>query len=405
MLGYLIGRKESIERVAADRNSVLYGLAFVIAAGFCREYDQEVLATHWYIYLAPIAASLVMASWNYVWLRFYVPKRFRCYLSFSGFLGLFWMTAPCAWIYALPVERWFDSLTAIKINMSLLVIVAVWRGWIFCRALTHLWGRSMYAMVIASAATIVVPLGMFSQLTTVVGLMGGGQFSPEQRVINDFAGGVIMVTIVVGLVCLITFLCQRADTEHDSWHSPPPPVVRKRQLGPTVVGLAICITLTAFGWPVQQRIAGHEEAKRILLYEEWDDTVLDRVDRIIRDQRTISWRTLQPRVYGSSMRDPTRPYIAFQMLKPRHSDYLHEQVKLWVEHTVDARHAISEKEVAVILTMPEDNPMRLLMEEKFAKNFETYHEARRAEAKEKINTPRRELPVPEGGGTPPASDQ
>jgi hypothetical protein len=384
IMGYLIGRRSSIERVAADSNSIWYGLAFVVTAGFCREYDQEVLATQWHIYLAPIAASLVMASWNYIWLFCYyrgIPEM----VSYRTFLGLFWMTAPCAWVYALPVERWYEPLTAIHINMSLLAVVAIWRGVVFCRALTHLCGRSMYALIIASAAVLIVPVSLFASIGKVVGLMAGGQFSPEQQAIRDFSEGVVIVTFWGGVLSLGILTWQISRRHVGEWRSLGPSVHTSLRWYPFVAAAVICGVLTFVGLPVQRRIQTHKAARKILLTDEWTGDTLDRVDTLITSGKTLPWRDLQPHVYGSYIGDFDRPFIAYQTLRPSHSDYLHAEVKRWGERTIDARHGVRDEEIELLLDFPEDNPMRLLMEEKFPKQFEGYHKARQAETPPAIN--------------------
>src|SRR4051812_17654529 len=45
----------------------------------------------------------------------------------ATFMALFWLTAPIAWLYALPVERVLDPYRAAQANIALLSIVSLWR--------------------------------------------------------------------------------------------------------------------------------------------------------------------------------------------------------------------------------------------------------------------------------------
>src|SRR4051794_11153260 len=116
LLRYLIGDREAILAIAGTRHSLWIGFLFVLSAGLAREYDGEDLLHEPWHALIPLAASLASSlglftlaygqavckgeSWREA------PGR---YLSF---LGLFWMTAPLAWLYAVPYERFLPPVEA-----------------------------------------------------------------------------------------------------------------------------------------------------------------------------------------------------------------------------------------------------------------------------------------------------
>src|SRR5436190_2016610 len=83
-----------------------------------REYDGEDLrAEPWYL-LIPFGASLVtsLLLFNEVWHR---GRKHRIepmpfWRSYRGFLALYWATAPLAWLYAIPVERFLSLMGAIR---------------------------------------------------------------------------------------------------------------------------------------------------------------------------------------------------------------------------------------------------------------------------------------------------
>src|SRR5206468_2426101 len=94
---------------------------FVLSAGLAREYDgEDLLAEPWHLAI-PLGASL--ASSFLLFAVAYVVAVFRgapCepfYGRYLYFLGLFWMTAPLAWLYAIPYERFLSPVGAVQANL------------------------------------------------------------------------------------------------------------------------------------------------------------------------------------------------------------------------------------------------------------------------------------------------
>lgn len=75
--------------------------------------------------------------------------------GFRVFLGLFWMTAPLAWLYALPAERLLGLEKAAAVNVALLGVVTVWRVVLLAQATAIVFGvpfaRSLSAVAVPSA--------------------------------------------------------------------------------------------------------------------------------------------------------------------------------------------------------------------------------------------------------------
>ena len=93
------------------------------------------------------------------------------------FMGLFWMTAPVAWLYALPVERFCDAMTAAKVNLILLAVVSLWRVLLIARVVQCLTGARYFAVLLwvlfAAAVEILVVIlfgGAFAR--TILASMG-----------------------------------------------------------------------------------------------------------------------------------------------------------------------------------------------------------------------------------------
>ena len=122
------------------------------------------------------------------------PGICREYLSF---LALYWMTAPLAWLYGIPYERFLSPLDAINANLWTLALVSLWRVALMVRVAGVVYGipiaaaLSMVMLVADTTALIalaVVPL-------PVIHVMGG--INPEQNAIAWFV-------LLVQLVCWIT---------------------------------------------------------------------------------------------------------------------------------------------------------------------------------------------------------
>lgn len=197
ILGFLLGREESIRRIAASRSSVWVGLVLVFTAGIAREYDQTYIPHFGIRFLFPIITSLVAAALIYgTVFAILMPLRKNNQSpppsegGFFCFLGLFWMTAPLAWVYAFPAEHLFDSYTAAQVNIGLLIFVAVARVWLISRSISILcevpFSRSLVSVLLISS--IVMGLGSFTTSLSLVRLMGGLRHSPEETVLGNAAG-------------------------------------------------------------------------------------------------------------------------------------------------------------------------------------------------------------------------
>src|SRR5262249_23609362 len=105
---YLVGNRTAILEVARSPWAVPVGFVFVLSAALAREYDGRDLRHEWGHLLLPFAASL--AASFVLYLVFYAVAWWRkaegrAFLrGYVGFLGLFWMTAPLAWLYGIPWE-------------------------------------------------------------------------------------------------------------------------------------------------------------------------------------------------------------------------------------------------------------------------------------------------------------
>ena len=203
---FLIGRREAILDICNTRNSIWVGLLFVVSAGFAREYDgEDLLHEPWYL-LIPIVASFVSATGLFFVLVVIGLIRKQSGLINFGlyrkFLSLFWMTAPLAWLYGIPYERFLSEADATRANLWTLAIVAAWRVALIMRCASivfgwkvrHVfWPVALYCVVIFGVVMEFMPLPV-----PLAVIMGGIRQTEAESVIRS-------TILLIRAFCLLGF--------------------------------------------------------------------------------------------------------------------------------------------------------------------------------------------------------
>ena len=209
LLQYLVGFREAMLRLARCRGALGLGVVFVLVAGLAREYDgEDLLAEPWHV-LIPLAASLVSSMVLYLLVRGVAwghgaeePELVRGYLDF---LGLYWLTAPLALVYAIPVERLLPPADAVAANLWMLGLVSVWRVLLMARVVSVLYGRGFgtgLALVMFFADTVtVIVVGLMD--LPIVGIMGGIRLSPAESVLRNTVCMIRVLSVLTWPVWLI----------------------------------------------------------------------------------------------------------------------------------------------------------------------------------------------------------
>ncbi|MBX3359076.1 MAG: hypothetical protein KF745_11700 [Phycisphaeraceae bacterium] len=215
LLRYLLGSREAIMEIASTRWSLAIGAMFVLSAGLARNYDGAYLPAEPTVLLRGFAASvgnsllLYSLIWGIVALtKRGVPKFLDGYLSF---LGLFWMTAPLAWLYAVPYERFLTPVDAIEANAWTLAFVSLWRVALMVWVLTVIFAARLVPVLlvvlcVANAALLAAAIAMPGP---IVDMMGGMQYSPEDVLLAEirtmvhtlsfFAAPVLFIAAAISL--------------------------------------------------------------------------------------------------------------------------------------------------------------------------------------------------------------
>lgn len=193
---FLFGQRQAILKAAGARGLLGLGLLFVLSAGIAREYDAEdLLHEPWHL-LLPLGASLVGSLLLFAVIRAVAWKHHvdgaADWRGYRTFLGFYWLTAPLAWLYAIPFERFLAPLEAAQANMTLLALVSAWRVLLIARVASvwlgaPFWAMLMPVMLFADTVVLVLALVGGQALTHAMSAMGGVPLERVDRWIGDVA--------------------------------------------------------------------------------------------------------------------------------------------------------------------------------------------------------------------------
>ena len=215
---FLLGRADTIDRLARDPAAPWVGMALALLAGIPREYDQESLLHSPGLFLLPVLASSVLGLLYFGLLHGYGLQSTQ--RGAWQFLGLIWATAPLAWLYGIPVEKFLDPLNAARANVALLAVVGTWRVLLFARVVQVLSGLR-YSVVLAQflfLASIPILLSAPFRTIPLVGLMSGVLRTPAMEFLlraQNFTTNAAFYTFVI---CLGSLWMSR----HLTWSLPAP---------------------------------------------------------------------------------------------------------------------------------------------------------------------------------------
>ncbi len=192
LVRFLMGRKDAILQVAQSPTALWAGFLFVLSAGFAREYDgADLLREPWRLAI-PWVASLCVCSILFGAMCWILPASTSTgspQLRFLQFLTCFWMTAPLAWLYAIPYERFLSEASAAKANFLTLGLVALCRVMLITRVLsvlTHRYVRDIIFVVLLVADGVLLAAILCSPVPPLQ-LMGGVRLTDREMLIQSVA--------------------------------------------------------------------------------------------------------------------------------------------------------------------------------------------------------------------------
>ena len=228
IFAYLIGHRPAILEVASDRRALGVAALLVLSAALARNYDRVSLIDEPWRLLGPFVASLAIGG--SLFLSVYGYARWKGMrgpgigLASLAFLALYWMTAPLAWLYGIPYERFLTLVGATKANLWTLALVSVWRLVLMIRVVSVVFGlriRTAVALVML-AADVLALMALFVVPLPMIPVMGG--LSPEQAAIALPAIAVTLLELL-SLPCWIVFagIVTSSSLNRPEWQVPSPP--------------------------------------------------------------------------------------------------------------------------------------------------------------------------------------
>jgi hypothetical protein len=168
----------------------------------------------------------------------------RFWPTYVAFLGLYWMTAPLAWLYAIPVERLLPAYTATLMNLIFLGTVSLWRVLLITRVVSVVF-HCRYAAafpVVMLFADVVVLFLLYTTPLPIIDIMGGIRLTESEDLILGIAvwvGIAAVVSFLVWLVGTITVASRRGA----AWRLDPAVIHRDRTISLSLWGLAAFVLL------------------------------------------------------------------------------------------------------------------------------------------------------------------
>jgi hypothetical protein len=209
LIRYLAGNRDAILKIAATPTAIWLGAVLVFSAALAREYDgKDLIDEPWHVlvpFVASLLTSFLLFCLVYAIARLNGIGKQPFFRSYRSFLALYWMTAPLAWLYGIPVERFLSPGNAMRANLCLLAIVAAWRVALMVRVVTVLFSTTARAAVwpvMLFADTIVLVVLRFTPLP-MVQMMGGIRLSEREQVVADVAFWLASLSVVTWLAWLI----------------------------------------------------------------------------------------------------------------------------------------------------------------------------------------------------------
>lgn len=312
IIQYLCGSAAAIRRVASSPVALPVGIVLVAMAGVARNYDQMVLDWNQKWFLGPLVFSLISGTWlllfvDYAWRRSAETQAAQkeeeagaavvpdgeseraspdqkpwvgpaaagapIWRRAWSFFGLFWLTAPVAWLYAIPVERFCDPVEAARWNVRLLAMVSFWRVLLMARVVAVTTGMSFWR----GMGWILFPVSVEALLLSlmkgfgamVLSSMGGLRHSPAEEVLISALGNVVILFIVGLLLGLFLFLTSVAKSRFSKAPAPDRTDVEKPWRIPWVF-----LLIASVGWwwaslKPQQEIRLTAKAQSLAARSDW----------------------------------------------------------------------------------------------------------------------------------------
>ena len=296
---YLVGNRRAIERIASSRHALWAGAMLVLSAGVARNYDHLYLVAQPEWIYGPFGMSLFSAIFIWLILRTEIsrpPDQVKP-PTFRTFLTLFWLTAPCAWLYGFPVERFTDLLIATQWNFAFLLVVSLWRVTLIVRAVTVLTGAGAGRILsfVLLPACIEMFAGSIKKGLSLIGIMGGVRLPPHHEFLKQASDFVATGSFYIGAVSLLAMIVYALG----GWGLATRPL--SRSVAPEGKGVIRAAAAFLLAWlvlavPVQRPVSRNFQLNRYFANQQWQEGITYAAARQRTDFSPIHF--LPPDPYG-----------------------------------------------------------------------------------------------------------
>jgi hypothetical protein len=264
-LGVLFLRRDALLETFHSRLALPVGALLVLSAALARNYDgEDLLAEPWWL-AAPFGASLLTSF--ILWTCFAIWAKPVRFADYGRLLRIYWLTAPLAWFYGIPYERFLTPVQAVEANAWTLLVVSLWRVLIIARTLQVLYGISLIRTLTFTLAFGAITIFTATLLTPrpVLDIMGGMRLPPEDRALVGLtlATGFfsLIASVIFGLAALMA-IPPRPDQPRTPVAPPTPPTATRPAALLAVAALAIAAWIPPLlvAQPEQQRRRAAENA-------------------------------------------------------------------------------------------------------------------------------------------------
>lgn len=213
LIHYLTGDADAIRVVATSPDSLVIGGMLVLSAALARTWQRHDLVKNPRILALPFVASIA-SSGAFVLMFAVWSGQFRKVLSvWPDILGLFWMTAPLAWLYGFPFERYGNRVLTVKRRLWTLLLVSVWRMTLMMRVLSVLFdlpGLSSFVFVLTFGDVVALaaihgtmPREPKSVPTVMLGMGSLSPVGPPETQTVQTVTGCLLPELWLGLLILL----------------------------------------------------------------------------------------------------------------------------------------------------------------------------------------------------------
>lgn len=354
ILLFLIGQRNAIEKIASTKLSLLLALFFIISAGLARNYDHHLLAREPLWIGGPVFMTLFSSLFIFAFLKLFAGPRLPKFTgkNYLAFLSCFAMTAPLAWLYGFPIERFASPLLSAKFNFAVLILVSLWRLILMARVISVLFNyHPIHGFVLITIpASLEMCIGSIQKQFSIVGIMGGMRLSPADEFLSLASSIVTLTSIVLFLTCLFGLVFCPEKT-------PIPWVARSQKTTITKVTWITSITVIAL-WLMmaitpQKQLTTRHQFRQLISRDDYQEatTFLQPLTRAnfpihqeILNSRTYNW--CHPAIEPLALHDDWPQWLREEW---------HQDLKAWFK-LGDKDHEISDAQITFLYQSLHDAP-------------------------------------------------